>query len=79
MIIKYSRGADGVGRTRIPAAHILKFAENNWQNNSLIKNKIVLIGGSYLEEDKSETPLGVMNGVEIHANVIESDLRGGGT
>ena len=76
LIISYSRGAEGAGRTRIPAAQILKFAEHNWQNDTVIRNKIVLLGGSYLSEDKSDTPLGPMNGVEITANVIESDLRG---
>ena len=76
LIISYSRGAEGAGRTRIPAAQIFKFAEHNWQNDAMIRNKIVLLGGSYLGEDKSETPFGPMNGVEITANVIESDLRG---
>lgn len=76
--IKFSRGVDGAGRARIPVAHILKFAENNWQDSKLLKDKIVLVGGSYLGEDKSETPLGMMNGVEVNANVLESDLRGGG-
>ncbi len=77
-IISYSRGKKGAGRTRISAANILKFAENpDWQNNNLIKNKIVLLGGTYLNEDQSDTPLGTMSGVEITANVIESDLRGG--
>ena len=78
LIISYSRGADGDGRARIPAAHVLRFAEHNWPNDSLIRNKIVLLGGSYLREDKSDTPLGPMNGVEINANVIESDLRNKG-
>ncbi len=77
-IIGYSRGKKGAGRTRISASNVLKFSENlDWQNNNLIKNKIVLLGGTYLNEDKSETPIGAMSGVEITANVIESELRGG--
>ena len=83
IIIGYSRGvngADGGGRTRITAGNLLKLAGGpNWKNNDLIRNRIVLLGGSYLGEDKHETPLGVMNGLEIMANVIESELRGGGT
>lgn len=79
LIIGYSRGADGAGRARITAGSILKLAgDPNWKNNELIKNKIVLLGGSYLGEDKHDTPLGVMNGVETNANIIESELRGGG-
>ncbi len=77
-IIGYSRGAKGEGRMRIPSSNVLKFAEDpEWQNNNLIKNKIVLLGGTYLGEDQSDTPIGAMSGVEIIANVIESDLRGG--
>lgn len=77
--IGYSRGKEGAGRTKISASNILKFsAEPNWHDNNLIKDKIVLVGGSYFAEDRHDTPLGSMNGVEVIANVIESDLRGGG-
>ncbi len=76
--IGFSRGTAGVGRTRIPASHILKFDEGGWENKELIKGKIVLVGGSYVNEDKRPTPLGMMNGSAINANVIESELRGGG-
>lgn len=79
LIIAYSRGSGGAGRTRIPAANILKLAENNWPSKSLIKGKIVLIGGSYLQQDKHDTPIGQMNGVDVTANVVESEIRGGGT
>ncbi len=82
LIIGYARGvsgAEGGGRTRITAGTIMKFAGDHWKGNNLIKDKIVLLGGSYLDEDKHDTPLGIMNGFEITANVIESDLRGGGT
>ena len=67
-----------VGRIKIPASQIIEFAKSGeWQNNELIKDKIVLIGGSY-DEDIHNTPLGKMWGVEIMANVVESELRGGG-
>ena len=78
-IIGYSCGPDGLGRIKIPAKHILSMAaSDDWANNDLIRGKIVLIGGSYLNEDRYDTPIGVMNGVEIHANVVETELRGGG-
>lgn len=76
-VIGYSRGKEGAGRTKISASKVLEFSENpDWQNNNLIKGKIVLLGGTYLNQDKTDTPLGMMRGVEITANVIESDLRG---
>lgn len=73
-----SKVIEGIGRFKIPASHILNFAESDNWNKELIKDKIVLIGGSYLGEDRHETPLGEMLGVEILANVIETELRGGG-
>lgn len=79
LIIGYARGTSGAGRARISAGSVLKFAENpNWRDNRLIKNKIVLLGGSYYDDDKHDTPLGTMDGVEITANVVETELGGGG-
>ncbi|HSK71256.1 MAG TPA: CHASE2 domain-containing protein, partial [Pyrinomonadaceae bacterium] len=67
------------GRIKIPASQIINLSKSkDWQNNNLIKNKIVLIGGTYLNDDVHETPLGRMSGVEITANVIETELDGGG-
>lgn len=79
LLIKYSRGAEGVGRNKFSASHIIRLAQSpDWQNNDLIKDKIVLIGGTYLGDDKHRTPLGEMPGVDIIANVVETELRGGG-
>lgn len=79
LLIGYSRSVEGVGRTKITASKIISFAEDtNWPNNDLVRDKIILIGGSYLGEDRHDTPLGRMTGVEVMANVIESELRGGG-
>ena len=78
LFIKYSR-PEGVGRNIFAASHIVESArDRNWPDNKLINGKIVLIGGSYLGEDQYSTPLGELSGVEIHANVIETELRGGG-
>ncbi|HEX8456542.1 MAG TPA: CHASE2 domain-containing protein [Pyrinomonadaceae bacterium] len=79
LLIRYSRGREGVGRSRMPASHILNFARSaDWEKNSLLAGKIVIIGGSYLGDDVHDTPLGQMSGVEVIANVVESELRGGG-
>lgn len=81
MIISFSRGVDGSGggeRTRISAGTLLRAAEKPDWNKELIRGKIIIVGGSYLKADRSETPLGMMNGFQINANVLESDLRGGG-
>lgn len=79
LLIEFSRGREGAGRIRLSVADVLKMAEgSDWAQNDLLKNKIVLIGGSYLGEDKHDTPLGAMDGMEILANVIETELKGGG-
>ncbi len=78
LIVGFSRGADGIGRTKISAGHLMKLAEGKWPNKSLIKDKIVLVGGSFLNEDIRDTPLGMMNGFAINANIVETELRGGG-
>ncbi len=78
LLIRYSR-PEGVGRNKFAASHIVQSAlDPKWPENELIKGKIVLIGGTYLDEDRYSTPLGEMSGVEINANVIETELRGGG-
>jgi hypothetical protein len=78
LLIKYSR-PEGIGRNIFAASHIFQAAQDpNWPDNRLIRGKIVLIGGTYLHEDRHSTPLGELSGVEINANVIETELRGGG-
>lgn len=79
LLIRYSRGSEGVGRTRLTASNVTSFAHSaGWQNNDLLRGKIVLIGGSYLGEDRHNTPLGRLTGVEVMANIVEGELRGGG-
>lgn len=79
LLISYARGREGVGRIRVTASNVITYAgDADWPNNGLLKDKIVLIGGSYLGEDRHDTPVGELTGVEVMANVIESELRGGG-
>ena len=43
------------------------------------RGKIALLGGSYSDAERSkDTPIGPMSGVEVLANVIETELDGGG-
>lgn len=45
-----------------------------------LKGKIVLVGGTYSSyaRDEHRTPLGMMAGVEVIAQVLETELEGGG-
>lgn len=77
--IRYSRGREGVGRTRLTASDAIAYAgDADWPKSGLLRNKIVIIGGSYLGEDRHDTPLGELTGAEVMANVVETELRGGG-
>lgn len=50
-----------------------------WGTHGLLTKKIVLLGGYYRQaRDMHVTPIGPMNGVQINAQAIESELHGGG-
>ncbi|HEV3215564.1 MAG TPA: CHASE2 domain-containing protein [Vicinamibacterales bacterium] len=50
-----------------------------WGTDGLLTHKIVLLGGNYrAARDTQITPIGRLNGVQIHAQAIESELHGGG-
>ena len=51
----------------------------DWTNNSSLTGKIVLLGGSFAAaRDEHATPLGMMLGVDILADAVETELMGGG-
>jgi CHASE2 domain-containing sensor protein len=78
LTINYSRGQEGIRRTRIPASHVLELANSVEELEKELKGKIVLLGGNYGGQDLHDTPLGRMPGVVNMANAIETELRGGG-
>ena len=80
LFINYVRTGDGSGRVNLPASHVLELANSQgWQTDGPLKDKIVLLGGDYAVQDEHQTPVGWMLGVEVLANVIETELQGGGT
>jgi CHASE2 domain-containing sensor protein len=78
LYIRYLRGPEEIKRSRVYSSSLLNGDANALADSTIFKDKIVLIGVSYLGEDRHETPLGEMLGVEILANVIETELSGGG-
>ncbi len=50
-----------------------------WRINGPVTGKIVLLGGDYAAQDEHKTPVGYMLGVEVMAQIIETELGGGGT
>jgi len=77
-LIRFSGDHAGSHRIRMSAAKLHDLSQSWSTGASPIKDRIVLLGGTYLGEDLHQTPLGQMNGVEVLANVIETELNGGG-
>ncbi len=49
-----------------------------WRIPSPVRDKIALIGGAYDPDDEHRTPIGWLAGVEIVAQIIDTELEGGG-
>lgn len=66
-----------LGSTTIfTASQVMAWAREN-PNYDALRDRIVIVGGSYWSaRDVYPTPLGPMPGVDIHANVVESELGG---
>lgn len=77
LLIRYSGDREGSHRLRFSAAKVAELSQN-WPAASPIRGKIVLLGGSYLGQDRHDTPIGQLEGLEVLANVIETELSGGG-
>lgn len=69
-VIRFSDSA----RFEIPSGVVMADGFE-WQDR--IRGRIVLVGGTY-DRDRHDTPLGAMDGVDILANVVETELAGGG-
>ncbi len=76
-MIQYSGDPQGSHPVHLAASKVLELAAG-WPESSPFRKKIVLLGGSYLDQDRHETPIGVLPGLEIMANVIETELAPGG-
>lgn len=77
LLIHYSGNPEGSHRLHFPARKITELSKD-WPQASPIRGKIVLLGGSYLGQDRHETPLGQLTGLAVMANVVETELAGGG-
>ncbi|HEY2882786.1 MAG TPA: CHASE2 domain-containing protein [Pirellulales bacterium] len=65
---------------RMYVHHLRQAAKSEaWAKNSPLKGKIVLLGGMYhAARDSYSTPIGPRYGVELIAQAIATELRGGG-
>jgi CHASE2 domain-containing sensor protein len=77
--INYAGDPEGSHRFNLSALRTLKLAERgSLPEDNVFAGKIVLIGGAYMEQDQHATPLGTMRGVDVLAQIIETELAGGG-
>ena len=60
-------------RIELPASVVLA---NGFEWRDRIRGRVVLLGGRYDRADVHPTALGLMHGVEIQANVVETQLTG---
>ena len=64
---------------RLTASRVLELAESEGWTTGILKDQVVLLGGAFREaRDMHRTPLGPQAGVEIMAQIVETELRGGG-
>ena len=77
LLIRFSGDPEGSHRLHFSARKITELSKD-WPEASPIRGKIVLLGGSYLGQDRHETPMGQLPGLEVMANVVETELAGGG-
>ena len=76
LLIRYSGDQQGSHRIQLSASKLHELSQNWRPDASPIEGRIVLLGGAYLGQDQHKTPIGQISGVEILANVIETELHG---
>jgi CHASE2 domain-containing sensor protein len=76
-LIRFSGFRGHTARLYFSARKVTDLSQH-WPEASPIKDKVVLLGGSYLGQDRHDTPIGELSGVEVMANVVETELAGGG-
>ncbi|HVO56112.1 MAG TPA: CHASE2 domain-containing protein [Dongiaceae bacterium] len=77
LVIRFAGERGGTQRLRFSATKVAELSQR-WPTASPIRGKIVLLGGSYQGQDRHDTPVGQLVGVEVMANVVETELHGGG-
>jgi CHASE2 domain-containing sensor protein len=77
LLIHFAPDRQQSRRINLSSSKVQQLA-SQWPEASPIRNKIVVLGGSYLDQDRHDTPIGRLTGAEVLANVIETELNGGG-
>ena len=79
LFIRYYDDREGSAGFRLSASQVMEMTKDRkLPDDNPFRDKIVLLGGGYSGEDLHDTPVGRRNGVDILAQAIETELRGGG-
>jgi CHASE2 domain-containing sensor protein len=79
LLIKFQGEPKDTTGFNFDAETVLKVADGEgWRINGPLKGHIVLLGGDYTAQDEHKTPVGCMLGVEVMAQIIETEMAGGG-
>ncbi|MGB8511035.1 MAG: CHASE2 domain-containing protein [Pyrinomonadaceae bacterium] len=77
--IRYAGDAEGTHRFNLTASRLIELSKGaGLPEDNPLKDRIVLLGGTYGDDDKHFTPLGRMDGIQVIAQVVETELQGGG-
>ncbi len=63
---------------RLPAGEVMRLSREPAWRQSVLKDKLVILGGQYSVEDEHDTPAGFVFGMDILADTIQTELKGGG-
>jgi len=79
LFIRYYDDRAGGPGFRLNASQVMAMTKDGkLPPDNPFRDKIVLIGGAYAGQDVHDTPVGRRHGVDILAQAIETELRGGG-
>lgn len=79
MLIQFAGDPKHSYRFNLSVSEILRLADGvHWPDNDVLKDRVVLLGTDYAGEDEHSTPLGRMKGVDVLAQIVETELRGSG-
>ena len=73
------RFVDPKNQLIFPSSMILDDKVDGVQWRRRIEGRIVILGGSFYDADRHSTPIGDMSGAQVIANVINTELNGGGS
>jgi CHASE2 domain-containing sensor protein len=66
------------GLIRIGAREMLELSKLPTWKDGILKGKVTLIGGDYDVADEHDTPAGFIFGIDLIADALQTELRGGG-